>query len=297
MKETRLAAILIMYCLMSHGLAQVVESPYVGRLPLLRQWVGPDGTPLPFEDHAQVLDFLQSAEIKDREKTEVGIAGSDKILLERDGLSMHAVLRSIDVYRQRIQLASGVIKLHFQDKAIFEAAAFELSLLLDFNYIPPTVERSIDGEKGTIQAWVEDARMETDIRDQGTDIPDGWLWKMQHQVMRIFDNLIYNEDRNTGNILFTEDWKMVLIDHTRAFRITDELLNPESIRYCERRLYEKLKSLDPAVLEDRLGPFLTAKQIESILTRRDRLIEHIDQRIAQEGERMVLFRFRRVEDH
>ena len=44
---------------------------------------------------------------------------------------------------------------------------------------------------------------------------------LQLQVVRVFDELIQNRDRNQGNILWTSDWKMWLIDHTRAFGVTD----------------------------------------------------------------------------
>ena len=37
--------------------------------------------------------------------------------------------------------------------------------------------------------------------------------------MRIWDELIQNRDRNQGNILWTHDWTLWLIDHTRAFRL------------------------------------------------------------------------------
>ena len=36
--------------------------------------------------------------------------------------------------------------------------------------------------------------------------------------MYVFDELIQNRDRNPGNSLWTTDWKLWLIDHTRAFR-------------------------------------------------------------------------------
>ena len=49
----------------------------------------------------------------------------------------------------------------------------------------------------------------------------------QIQIMRVFDELIQNRDRNQGNILWTNDWTMWLIDHTRAFRLGKELLKPE----------------------------------------------------------------------
>jgi hypothetical protein len=118
---------------------------------------------------------------------------------------------------------------------------------------------------------------------------------MQQQVMFVFDNLIYNVDRNQGNILFLEDWKMVLIDHTRSFRLHKSLLNPDSIKFCDRGLYDGLKGLDRQSLDERLGPYLTPGQIDAILVRRDLLVQHIDSLIERNGEKAVLFRFFRVE--
>ena len=56
---------------------------------------------------------------------------------------------------------------------------------------------------------------------------DRWRWMMQWQVIHFFDNLIYNEDRNQGNVLIASIWKLWMIDHTRAFRPWKRLLYPE----------------------------------------------------------------------
>jgi len=37
-------------------------------------------------------------------------------------------------------------------------------------------------------------------------------------LQRYFDNLIGNEDRHQNNYLITEDWRILLIDHSRSFR-------------------------------------------------------------------------------
>ena len=39
-------------------------------------------------------------------------------------------------------------------------------------------------------------------------------------LVRVFDQLIGNIDRNVGNLLITSDWRIWAIDHTRAFRLT-----------------------------------------------------------------------------
>lgn len=44
---------------------------------------------------------------------------------------------------------------NYRDAAIFESAAYELSRLLGLGRVPPVVERSIDGQKGTLQIWMQ----------------------------------------------------------------------------------------------------------------------------------------------
>ena len=41
----------------------------------------------------------------------------------------------------------------------------------------------------------------------------------QHGRMRMFAELVYDTDRNHGNILYDTDWKLWMIDFSRAFRI------------------------------------------------------------------------------
>ena len=43
----------------------------------------------------------------------------------------------------------------------------------------------------------------------------------------VFDELIRNKDRNQGNLLWTRNWTLWLIDHTRAFRLGKDLMKPE----------------------------------------------------------------------
>ena len=53
--------------------------------------------------------------------------------------------------------------------------------------------------------------------------------------MRVFDELIANTDRNVGNLLWTTDGKMWMIDHTRAFRLQPTLKAPQLLQRCDRR--------------------------------------------------------------
>jgi hypothetical protein len=256
-----------------------------------RVWEGPDGRPLPFKVPEEILKFLRTAAELERNSIGEGITGGNRLLLEKDGIRMYAIFRDVKVDKRIMELADGTTAINFRDDAIFECAAFELSRLLGLYIVPPAVKRGMKGKAGTLQAWVPGTMMEKERVEKGTDPPDMWRWLMQRQVMQIFDNLIYNEDRNVGNILITKDWLLVLIDHTRAFRNYEKLMSPDSIRYCDRNLLENLKSLNLQMLQEHLGEYLRDTQIRALLKRRDLLVEHVDRLVQEHGSGDVLFSF------
>lgn len=50
----------------------------------------------------------------------------------------------------------------FRDDAIFDCAAQELGKLLGMDNLPPVVQRTINGEKGVLQIWMENSITERD---------------------------------------------------------------------------------------------------------------------------------------
>ncbi len=143
---------------------------------------------------------------------------------------------------------------------------------------------------------MENTTTQKALREKNIEPPSGgidrWRWIMQRQMIYIFDNLIYNEDRNLGNILIEPDWKLWMIDHTRAFRRWKELPNPEQIQYSERRLWEKLQELDETVVRAKLKDFLKPAEINGLIERKSLLVNHIQKVIDERGERDVLFTLR-----
>ena len=115
---------------------------------------------------------------------------------------------------------------------------------------------------------------------------------MRRQNIYIFDNLIYNEDRNLGNILIESDWKLWMIDHTRAFRRWKQLLNPDQVQFAERSLWEKLQALDETVVRAKLKDFLKPAEINGLIERKGLLVDHIQKLIDERGEKDVLFTLR-----
>ena len=83
--------------------------------------------------------------------------------------------------------------------------------------------------------------------------PDPEAWKQAASlVATTFDQLIYNVDRNTGNLLITKDWKLVLIDHTRAFAPNPRLMDRPDFDRCSRLCSMHLQELDARKTRGRL---------------------------------------------
>ncbi|MCH7803412.1 MAG: hypothetical protein IH937_04965 [Acidobacteria bacterium] len=282
--------------------ARVSSNPLSGLGVLVQKsspslsWLGPDGEQLSFRSNEEIEEFLRTAEIVSRERVDGGLNRFQRVLLEKDGIRMHAIFRDVHVERSEMPLSDGKVSFFFRDDAIFECAAYELAKLLGLDTVPPVVERKIQRTEGTLQAWVENATTQKALREE-TDIPPSgginrWRWIMQRQNIYIFDNLIYNEDRNIGNILIEPDWKLWMIDHTRAFRRWKELMNPEQVQFAERSLWEKLQALDETEVRAKLKDFLKPVEMNGLIARKGLLVDHIQKLIDDRGEKAVLFTLR-----
>jgi hypothetical protein len=80
-----------------------------------------------------------------------------------------------------------------------------------------------------------------------------------------------------------------MIDHTRAFRLFDDLKDVSLLTQCERTVWSKLQTVEDAAVTDVLKPYLRPYEIESLLKRRQKLIIHIQTLIDEKGEDAVLF--------
>jgi hypothetical protein len=256
-----------------------------------RVWLGLDGKALPFKTDEEVKDFLRTAEVVSSETIQRGITKPSKILLKKDGVEMHATFRDVDLFEAEWRGAKGTVRKNFRDSCLFECAAYELSLLLGLDTVPPVIVREINGKQGTLQIWLENAITEQMRKDHEIDPPSPWRWNMQHAVMAIFDNLIFNDDRNQGNIIIDPEWKIWWIDHTRAFRAFNQLSRPEKIEFIEIGLWENLLSLDEDEIEERLKDYIRPTEISTLLERRKGIIDRIEELIKEKGEKKVLFKF------
>ena len=248
-------------------------------LPAPRVWL---------EEREAVETFLKTAEIIEDEKVGWGVTEPWKLTLELDGRSLSGIWKPVQKGRR-----DGVWESHQA-----EVAAYELDKLLVLDMVPPTLIREIRGQKGSLQLWVEGVRLYAELISKE---PPEQKWRREQSRMRLFDNLICNRDRNARNFLVTEDWSIVLIDHSQAFATRSPFFRDGSLCLVtqggtvelpdkfDRALVERIRRLDVQTLNIALGSLLTITQIESILERRDALVLYIEQLVAEKGTKAVWF--------
>jgi len=251
-------------------------------------WLGIDREPLPFSNALDVVEFLTEARIVAVVKVLDGSTRPRKVLLELDGIRAHGIFRDVDRSETRVKLDDGSFHMRLRDYDLFEVAAYRLATLLGMDNVPPTVKRRFAGKTGSLQLWVENVISSGDLRD-GMTPPDYAQWGGQMQTMELFDYLITNIDRNTGNYLFDENWKLWMIDHTRAFQITERLPDPHHVQRCAPATYAILLGLDEAALVPVFEGLLTDLEVSHLLGRIRRLRAHLELLIEERGFDVVIF--------
>ena len=90
-----------------------------------------------------------------------------------------------------------------------------------------------------------------------------------------FDYLIWNNDRNKSNILFTKnDFQIWFVDHSRSFGLSKgrpRMMKKHKV-IVTKEFKKALKSLTKAKLKE-LKPWLHRKQINAIWDRRKKLLK------------------------
>jgi hypothetical protein len=101
---------------------------------------------------------------------------------------------------------------------------------------------------------------------------------------RLFHVLIGDGDYNMTNTLIAPDWRVWMIDFTRAFRLIKSLDYAKDVTRVDRKLYANLRGLSREVLQERLGTWLTKAEIDAVLGRKDLLVRALEAQIASRGE-------------
>jgi len=162
-----------------------------------------------------------------------------------------------------------------------EIAAYLLSRHLGLDMVPPVVEREIKGVKGAVVFWIDG------VKPWDPSAPPkfpGANWSRQTSRMFMFDQLIANIDRNQGNLLLDAGGHVYLIDHSRAFTPKPDLTGLKPPQQFDQALWLRMAALTRADLESAVGDWLTGRQVQAILSRRDAMRKHIHRMVRERGE-------------
>jgi hypothetical protein len=242
----------------------------------------------------QQRTFLAEAKVIGSRPAGKGITGSLRLTLS-DGVVTHdAGFQSIDDRMSVTERAQGKRRAgeaNFVDSYKYNIAAYEIARLVGLDdMMPVTVERRWRNQIGSLSWWVDDVLMdETDREKSNTSPPNVLRFARQRQLMVIFAELLRDVDRNKGNIVYTKDWRLIMIDFSRAFRLDHELRNPDTVQHCDRALYTKLEELTAADVKRVTNKYLTTQEIAAVMARRNLIVARIGQLIRERGENSVLY--------
>ena len=238
----------------------------------------------------QIREFLLTAKIIKHKDLGKGITRPTRLTLSDGTLTHDAVFSSVQETQSVMKYAGGRTELDFVDSYAYNIAAYRLAELLGLDgMMPVTVEREWDHRKGSLAWWI-DATMDEEARlNKKIQPPDREDWNRQMYRMRVFAQLVADTDRNLGNVLIDPDWKLWMIDFTRAFRHTRKLLAPGDLQRCDRQLLARLRELTAEAVEAKTKPFIERAEIEPLMARRDAIVTAIEKLVAERGEDRVLY--------
>lgn len=235
--------------------------------------------------------FLKTARVVEMKLVGVGITRPRKVTLDDGVRKLHAVWKTVNEQRNEVRRSkTGGFHLGFRDSYKYEVAAYELDKLLGLHLVPPTVGRRIGHQDGSLQLWVEGAFTELDRKKRNLLPKDGGQWGAEMYKLELLNQLIYNSDaQNARNTLYTPDFRVYAIDHSRTFRLYQELPAEEKLFRFPRSVLERLSNLDLATAQEKLGPYLSHDEIKALMKRRDLIVSLADALVAKRGEEVVLY--------
>lgn len=227
---------------------------------------------------SELQEFLEQASIVASRDLGRGSTRPRLLEMEKEGKKQRGIFKNVSI--------GGEPGFEGQvDRYEHEVAAYRLDRKLDLGLVPVCVLRELDGEQGSLQAWVEDAVDQESATAYELEFFDREWVKDRIAQGIVFDALIGNRDRGADDILSSvRQDELYLIDHSKAFSDSSEIGWEEEMTVSiDSSLIAALEDLDQASLEEDLGDLLSGNQIEALLGRRDQILEHVTPTISEAG--------------
>jgi hypothetical protein len=243
---------------------------------------------------AEQREFLRTARVISSRPIGKGVTGSMRLTLSDGRVTHDAAFQAIEdraSIQDKVAGRKRAGEVNFADSYKYNIAAYELARLLDLSHMmPATIERRWNGKIGSLTWWVDDVAMDEAQREKSDAQPPSPL-DLQRQRLRMFTfaELVRDTDRNKGNVLYTKDWRVIMIDFTRAFRLEPQLRTPNLLQQIDRQLFEKLRTLPDQAFRDVTVQWLTPQEIRALLARRKLIVERFEQLIRERGEAAILY--------
>src|SRR5262245_4380943 len=241
---------------------------------------------------AEMEKFLVSGKIVKKKESSKGVTSAFRVTLSEGEFTHDAQVQNVDIEKAFFQVDPKHTEVNFKDSYRYNVAAYRLATMLGLDNVPMSVERVVEGKPSAVTWWLDGVMDDGDRLKKKIANANPARAADYYSVMYVFDELIQNRDRNRGNILWTPESRMWLIDHTRAFRLGTDLRDPDNLKRVERNLFVKLRALDRPAFTQAVGRSLTKDEIEALFVRRDKIVQLFDQKIASSSEAAVLYTIR-----
>lgn len=161
-----------------------------------------------------------------------------------------------------------------------EVLSYEFDQKFNFDLVPPTVERVVDGKKGSMQLFIEK--------------PDQYAtpWKSDYEEARqwTFDYLTAQGDRHPGNWFVDQHGKFVSIDNGISF---NNITSPHRLNWVDvrkpitqflateegRAIMVELKATDFNAFKKEMSGYIGERQAEKAIERMKFLMKHFDEKV------------------
>ena len=251
-----------------------VVTPVAGDTPVTRE---------------QIEAFMRTAKVVRQRDTPSGVTRPLRLTLSDGAFTHDAAFQPIDERKHFFQPDFGKAEMNFVDSWKYNVAAARLADLVGLaEMMPVTIEYRHRGKTGALAWWMDSLMNEGERLKKKIAPPDSTAWNNDMFRQRVFMELVRDVDRNLTNVLISPQWRLIMIDFTRAFRLA-ATIRPLELTRADRALLAKLEGLSIEAVATATKEYLTSAEVNAVMKRRDLILAHYRQLVQKLGEARVLY--------